>query len=221
MRAHRGLLVGWVAVAAYAALIAAVTVAALGHRDLDRSAVPEQPVAAFIAAWERSRTATFVAVGTFERRSEATGAVLASEDVVAQRPPERLHRQLGGIDGRVDDRLLVCPVGPPDSEPEPCRLGEPGGGTYAEDVDEELAGLRSLLQGDEPLYSVEVVEEGCFALTQQRIDPRAPFGVAARFCFDPATGAPSARHVTFEGGITETLVVTDIRTDVVDADLRP
>lgn len=221
MRAHRGRLVGWIAVASYAALIGAVTVAALGHRDLDRSADPQAAAVELITAWERSRTATFVATGTFERRSSVTGAVLTSEDVVAQRPPERLHRQLGGVDGRVDDRLLVCPGAPPESDPAPCQLGEPGGPTYAESVDDELAGLRSLLLGDEPLYSVDVVDEGCFSLTQERVDPRAPFGVAARLCFDPATGAPSARRITFEGGITETLVVTDIRSEVADADLRP
>lgn len=222
MRARGGLVVGWCAVALYAALLLVVTVGAVQRDDLDRSSAPGEPVGAFIEAWERSRTATFVATGTFERRSDVTGAVISSQDVVAQRPPARLHRQLGGVDGRVDDRLLVCPAPPPgSSQSPPCQLGEPGGLTYAEAVAAEVDGLRDILGAPEPLYTVQRDDEGCFALAQRRVDPRAPFGISARFCFDPATGAPTARQVAFEGGITEALVVTEVRAEVTDADLRP
>jgi hypothetical protein len=55
----------------------------------------------------------------------------------------------------------------------------------------------------------------------QRVEPRAPFGQEARFCFDEATGAPSNSRVVYEGGIVEVVAVTDIRTDVADADLQP
>jgi hypothetical protein len=53
------------------------------------------------------------------------------------------------------------------------------------------------------------------------VDPRAPFGIAASFCFDAATGATSSSKVVHEGGIAEVVVVTSIRTDVDDADLEP
>ena len=221
MRARPGLLVGWGAVGAYALLVGAVAWVAVTHDDLDRSGEPVEPVAAFIAAWERSRTATFVTVGTFERRSEVTGAVITSEDVVAQRPPARLHRQLGGIDGRVDDQLLVCPAAPPDDDAPPCQLGPSGGPTYAESVATELAGLESVLEGPAPLYTVTRAPDGCFSLSQQRVEPRAPFGIEARFCFDGAVGAPVARSVTYEGGISEILVVDEVRAEVREADLRP
>jgi hypothetical protein len=222
MRARRGLLVGWAVVGAYAALLGVVVVASLGRADLDRSTSPAEAAAAFVEAWERSRTGTFVASGTVERRSEVTGAALTSEDVVAQRPPARLHRQQGGVDGRVDDRLLLCAASPTEGDDgAPCQLGPPGGPTYAESVDEEVVGLRSLLEGPTPVYEVRVEPEGCFALEQLRPEPRAPFGVSARFCFDDATGAPTRRRVAFEGGITETLVVTQVRSDVTDADLEP
>jgi hypothetical protein len=222
MRARGGLLVGWGAVGLYAALLVVVAVGAVQREDLDRSQAAIDPVGAFIEAWERSRTGTFVATGTFERRSEVTGAVISSQDVVAQRPPARLHRQLGGIDGRVDDRLLVCPAPPPGgSQAPPCQLGAPRGSTYDEAVAAEVEGLRDILGAPEALYGVERDDDGCFALVQRRVDPRAPFGIAARFCFDPTTGAPTARQVDFEGGITESLVVTEVRAEVTDGDLRP
>lgn len=220
MRAHRGVLLGWVAVLGYAALLVAVTVAALRDPDLDRSAVTDaDPVAGFAAAWERSREATFVASGTYERTSEVTGASLSSEDVLAQRPPQRVHRQLGGVEGRDEDRLLVCPAPPAGAdERAPCRLGPPSGVSYAASVAREVDGVRSLTAGDDPLYSVREPHPGCFELRLRRIDPRAPFGVEASFCFDAATGAPTSSRVRYEGGIVEVVVVTSLRSAVTDAD---
>lgn len=227
MRARRGLILGWVSVLAYAALLGGVAVTAIGERP-DRS--PATPAEAddavaerFVEAWERSRLATFVASGTYERRSLVSGASIASEDVVAQRPPRRLHRQLGGVDGRDDDRLLVCPAPPAgeEDEREPCRLGAPGGRGYVASVESEVAGLRSLTQGPNPLYVVTAGRAGCFELELIRADPRAPFGVEASFCFDAATGAPAGSRVRHERGIEEVVVVTDIRTEVTDADLTP
>jgi hypothetical protein len=224
MRARRGVVLGWSVVAVYAGLLVWTAVDAADDPDLDRSA-PQVDEAAgrFVDAWARSRDATFVATGTYERHSDVTDATLASEDVLAQRPPRRLHRQLGGVDGRDDDRLIVCPAPPAgqEDEPEPCRLGPPGGTTYAESVQREVDGLRSLTLGDAPLYSVREREPGCFHLELLRIDPRAPFGVEASFCFDADTGAPSRTQVRHEAGIVETTVVTEIRTDVTDADLEP
>ncbi|MET0728353.1 MAG: hypothetical protein ABWZ76_08680 [Acidimicrobiales bacterium] len=225
MRARRGLLLGWVAVGAYATLLGAVSVAAL-RDDSARPVVAASPDPAaeqLVEAWERSRTATFVTTGTYERFSDVTGASLSSEDVVAQRPPRRLHRQLGGVNGRDDDRLLLCPAPPPGAtqEPEPCRLGSPGGPTYEESVDDEVAALRSLLLGGAPLYEVASGDPGCFDLELVRVHPRAPFGIAASFCFDPATGAPAGHRVRHEGGIEEVLVVAEIRSEVTSDDLEP
>lgn len=223
MRARRGLVVGWLLVIAYAVgLVVIVVTTSDGElRPGDR---PDDGTAAtaFIDAWERSRRATFVRTGTFERRREETGAVIASEDVLAQRPPQRLHRQLGGVEGREDDQLVVCPAPPPDTPAAACRLGPPGGPTYAEAVAAEVAGLRSILVDPDPLYAVVGADEaGCFELAQLRSDPRAPFGTEARFCFDATSGAPGASRVDYGGGIVELIAVTEIRTDVTDADLRP
>jgi hypothetical protein len=218
-----------VVVAAFAVALATVAAQAIVEDDLDRSrpaAVDDRPAAAaaaegFSAAWERSRTATFVASGTYERHSEVTGATLASEDVLVQRPPDRLHRQMGGVEGRRDDRLLLCPSAPAgDDAVQPCRLGPPGGDTYAEDVAEEVAGIRSLTMGPQPLYSVTPRGDDCFDLELERVDPRAPFGISASFCFDAATGAVRSSKVVHAAGISEVLIVTDIQTEVADDDLE-
>ena len=216
-------MLGVALVAGYAALLVVATLTTstgdpAGGRDGGPTAA-----ARFVEAWERSRRATYVTTGTFERRSEVTGAAIASEDVVAQRPPRRLHRQLGGVDGRNDDRLLVCPAPPPGQEddPEPCRLGAPGGRSYDQSVRREVEGVRSVVEGPDPLYAVTEAQDGCFALDLRRPDPRAPFGVGATFCFDEETGAPLRTEVRYEGGIRELVVVEEVRTEVRDADLEP
>jgi len=223
MRARRGAVWGWLVVVAYAAALVAVTVTTpdgdlrAGDRGSDASAAE-----ALVEAWERSRTATFLRHATFERRSATTGSVIASEDVLAQRPPRRLHRQLGGIAGRDDRRELLCPAGPDGREPGPCVHGVASGPTYAADVASEVAGVRSMVEGSTPLYAVAFgPDEGCFELAQQRADPRATFGVDAVLCFDPDTGAPADSRVAYAGGIVEVVAVTSIRPDVTDADLEP
>lgn len=223
MRARSGVVVGWVLVVAYATLLILAMIDGARDQDrIDRPAAGTSATDRFVTAWERSRSATFVAKGTFERRSEFTGARVSSEDFVAQRPPRRMHRQLGGVEGRNDDRLLVCPA-PPDGGDRPgaCRLGDPGGPTYAESVVAEVRALGPMVAGRNPLYTVREVTAGCFALEQIRVEPRAPFGIRARFCFDEATGAPSERRVEYEGGIVEVVAVTDVSAEVMDADLVP
>lgn len=223
MRARRGLILGWVVVALYAAALVAVASTTRdgtlrpGDRMADGDATE-----AFIDAWERSRLATFVRSGTFERRSEETGAVISSEDVLAQRPPRRLHRQLGGVDGRDDRRAIACPAAPADGDGAPaCVFGDPSGPTYDEDVATEVAALRTQVAGPSPVYAVEDIGDGCFALAQLRSEPRAAFGTEARFCFDEATGAPTDSRLRYAGGIVEVLAVSSLTSTVRDADLEP
>jgi hypothetical protein len=214
---------GWLGVAGYAAalVVAAVTTSDGELRPGDRGgdvAVAEE----LIEAWERSRTATFVRTGTFERRSRDTGSAITSEDVLAQRPPRRIHRQLGGVAGRDDRRAVLCPAPIAGSDPVPCTFGEPDGPTYAEDVQGEVDGLRSLVTGPAPVYAVGRGDDaGCFELVQLRVEPRAPFGIRAHLCFDEGTGAPTDSRVEYEGGIIEVIAVTGVRSEVTETDLRP
>ncbi|HET6966980.1 MAG TPA: hypothetical protein VFI44_01830 [Ornithinibacter sp.] len=222
MRARRGLSVGWTVVGLFAAALVVAVVTTEdselrpGSRGVDRSAAE-----GFIDAWERSRQATFVRFGTFERTSDATGATISSEDVLAQRPPRRLHRQLGGAEGRDDRRRISCPAAPTGGDELECTVGPDIGSSYEEDVAEEIAGLHSLLDGDQPVYAVVRAGDGCYDLAQQRVEPRAVFGVEASFCFDPASGAPIDHRVRYAGGVSEVLAVTGLRTTVEDADLEP
>ena len=223
MRARRGLIAGWVIVGLFAAAIVVVfaTTPDGGVQPGDRAG-DDDAASDFVEAWERSRQATFVRTGTFERRSDVTDAAISSEDLLAQRPPERLHRQLGGVDGRDDRRIIVCPAQPgDDGDPADCVFGEPAGATYDEDVADEVAALRTLVEGATPVYAVERAGDGCFALEQLRNEPRAPFGIEASFCFDDATGAPTDSQVRYAGGIVEVIAVTSITGTVDDADLQP
>jgi hypothetical protein len=223
MRARRGLVVGWVLVGCYAAALVAATVTT-EHAELRAGDRPDggEAAADFVEAWERARQATFVRTGTFERRSEVTDSVISSEDVLAQRPPQRIHRQLGGVDGRDDRQLITCPSPPEGTAPQGCTFGGDAGSTYDEDVASEVAALATLVGGSQPVYAVaRTADAGCFQLVQQRVEPRAPFGREATFCFDEETGAPTDSRVAYEGGIVEVVAVTDLRADVTDEDLRP
>ena len=223
MRARRGLIAGWVIVGLFAAaiVVALVTTPDGGVQPGDREG-DDEAASDFIDAWERSWGATFLRTGTFERRSEVTDAAITSEDLLAQRPPQRLHRQLGGVDGRDDRRIIVCPAQPgDDGDPADCVFGEPAGATYDEDVADEVAALRTLVEGATPVYAVERAGDGCFALEQLRNEPRAPFGIEASFCFDDETGAPTDSQVRYAGGIVEVIAVTSITGTVDDADLQP
>ena len=222
MRARRRQILGWVVVGLYAAALVAITVTTT-DADLppEEREGDEEATEAFVDAWERSLRATFVRSGTFERRSETTDAAITSEDVLAQRPPRRLHRQLGGVNGRDDRRTILCPAVPDGAEESRCTFGEPDGPTYEEDVVTTIANLRAFVEGPTPVYAVERAGDGCFHLTQLRVEPRAPFGVDARFCFDDATGAPIDTRVQYAGGIVEVLAVTTLTGTVRDADLEP
>jgi hypothetical protein len=217
------MVVGWVLVACFAGALVVATVTT-DDAVLRPGTRPDDGAAAadFVEAWERARLATFVRTGTFERRSDVTGSAISSEDVLAQRPPQRVHRQLGGVDGRDDRRLISCPSPPEGATPEECTLGEPEGPSYAEDVASEVAALHTLVEGEAPVYAVgRSSDRDCFDLVQLRVEPRAPFGREAQFCFDEATGAPTNSRVTYEGGIVEVVVTTDLRAEVTDQDLEP
>lgn len=220
MRARRGQVVGVVLVVGFAISLGVVALTT-PHRP--RPSVEGAPQAAveLVAAWERSRLATFVRSGTFERRRPATGAAITSDDVLAQRPPARLHRQLGGVELRDGDRQTTCtaPIG--DQPPPPCQDGPAATRSYVDDVAAEVSALRSLVTGPAPLYSVDAAGAGCFDLRQERTDPRAPFGLEARFCFDADTGAPIDSRVRYPGGVVEVIAVIELRAEVTDADLRP
>src|SRR3546814_16084018 len=101
MRRRARWALGWVVVAAYAALLVATALTTPAGRRPATGSGSDTAESALIEAWARSRTGTFVTTGTFERRSDVTGASTASEDVLAQGPPRRLpNKKIGRGAGR-------------------------------------------------------------------------------------------------------------------------
>ena len=204
---------------AAAGLVALVAVAAVevDHHGSTAAARPD-PAAELVAAWERTRTATYHATGTFERRG-AGGAHLSVPVEIAQRPPERLLRQFGEVTGRRGNRPLQCPAPVGGGELE-CHLGPPGR-SFDEVVADEVASFRRLVTGDDPLYEVEPADdEGCWRMTRTGPDPRSGFGVEAVVCVDPGTGALRSVEID-HGSVDERTTYDEITPEVTDADLEP
>lgn len=177
-----------------------------------------QDATSFLAAWERSRLATFVVTSSF-RRTLTAGGGFTGDVVTAQRPPDRLERRNGAVSGRLGNRIVRC--GTTAAGVYGCD-SSPAGGSYRRSVERDVAILRSYLDGPLPLYVVEadVVDDGCFDLTQRRPLPAPPYGTAARFCFDPSTGAPTYTEVR-RAEATDVTEATRVRAEARDADLRP
>jgi hypothetical protein len=173
---------------------------------------------AFVEAWERSRTGTFVVRSQFHRET-ARGGELDSEVVLVQRPPDYLLRQFGSVEGRLDGRLVGC-----DPDPDGQTVCRPTGERSETSYDETVAGevetfQQYFFEDAHPLYRVERADEGCFDLTLTRLLPSPPYGNEARFCFDEDTGARTfARIVRDEG--TDVTEAVEIRTDVRETDFQ-
>jgi len=212
VRARRGTIIGACVVGAYAALLVVVGVSAVVAGSDDDLAAGR-----FVSAYERSQLATYSMKGTYTRRSVSTDAEISSPVVEAQRPPERLRAQFGGVQGQIGDQLVVCGAVRGATTGKRCTWSRVA--PYKDLVAQQVAVVRTYLSGDDPLY--EVVQDGrCFDLRRTRYDPRPPYGEAARLCFDSETGALERIRVRNTGVVDET-VATELRPTVVDADLVP
>lgn len=174
---------------------------------------PPPPVDAFLTAWRRSLTGTYVAHQVVERRL-VSGRTFSSEVTLAQRPPDRIRVDSGGTDGRVGGRRFGCV---PDGG---CRLGGVAP-AYTRDVDDELRLLRAMVASETPLYAVSyrTADDGCFLLTLRARILAPPYGEDATFCFDAATGALRT-SVVHRAEATDTTTTVDLRADVRPSDLR-
>jgi hypothetical protein len=178
----------------------------------------EEAAGAFLMAWHRSRTGTFVVRSDFHRET-ARGGELDSEVLLVQRPPDYLLHQFGGVEGRLDDRAVGC-----SPDPDGRTVCEPTGDeletSYDDKVADEVATFVSYFAADDhPLYRVRRTEPGCFDLTLTGLRPSPPYGDKARFCFDDATGALTYVRIERPEG-TDVTEVVDIRTDVRDSDFQ-
>jgi hypothetical protein len=176
---------------------------------------------AFLEAWDRSRRATFRSVSEFRRVSASTGAELTDRIVVAQRPPDRLSVDGDGASGLVDGRRLACTYREQRLHCEDAAAQV----TLEEETRRQLDTLTDYVTGDDRLYTVEAlgtepVVGDCYGLTLARNLFAPPLGEAARYCFDPATGAPTFTRIERVEADDETRVVS-LSDEVDDADLDP
>lgn len=198
---------------AAAAAITAVLVAVLPGDPERTQPTPADPEG-FVAAYERSRTAELLVDSTFTRTFN-DGRELAYETILVQRPPDDvLVVGAGSASGRLGGRITRCNATAADAPPDCIRSEDAR--PYAEQVAEEVADLRTLLDG---VYDLERDDAGCWILTLVVVLPDAPYGGAARFCFDDGTGALRSLEVRRPEAVERTEAVT-IATVVDDADLR-
>ena len=207
-----------------AGIVAGVLVGAAGVAAMvvtDETTEDDQPAEsgaaarAFVAAWDRRLRGTWVVTATFTRTFNDR-RTLTGEIREAQRPPDRLRRGLGSTEGRVGDRRLACTA--VEGAATQCR--EAGAALpYDEEVRRELGLLSGYVRGRDRLYAV-TEDGGCFRLRLLRRLLAPPYGDAARFCFDGATGALRSVEVRRDRALDETRAI-EIRATVTDADLSP
>jgi hypothetical protein len=203
------------AVAVLVVLIDLVVVVARLAEDDDTAGPPAEEL---LAAYERSRNATFAVDRTFTR-TFPDGRSITYDELLVQAPPDdRLLVGGGAASGRLDGRLLRC-------------AANPGGGTrcfegeeaepWADEVAKEVGDLGSLVLGPDRVYDVETgPDDGCFTLVLIVPMLAPPYGERAVFCYDETTRAPTRIeiHRTEASDVVETV---EIRPVVTEADLRP
>jgi len=225
----------WVAAGVVAGALAAGAVVASGALDgddggadaggEDAAAIAEQRAAdadAFVEAYERSRTGTYVVESVFQRTFPG-GSGFTSSATIAQRPPNRVERRLGSVTARVDGRVVLCST--TGDGRYRCQSGR-SRRSYRSVVEREVDTLRGYVEGDVPLYAVDADEAGspegqaCFDLEQVRPLPAPPYGTAARFCFDDDTGALVLLRIERDEA-TDVTTATSVRGTVRDRDVEP
>ncbi len=203
--------------------LAATGLIASGTLDDRATAAPAKPATAdFLAAFQRSLTGTYVVNATYTRTLDCTatqpqcvpGQTMQSAALVVQRPPDHLRRQLGDVEGAIGGHVIACDTqanGQLQCGPTPTTE------SFTASVASQMSALRGYFAGPIPLYSVVHDGSGCFALTQVREYPSAPYGSAARMCFDPATGALTYVKRWLEGA-TDVFQAVHVTGQVTDAD---
>jgi hypothetical protein len=171
---------------------------------------------AFLDAWHRFRTGTFMVQLRFERSITGKDSPLISDGILVQRPPRRVIRAFGNESTVSGADARSCELG--ENASSLCGP-EQSTGPYDVQVAEELSILSQYFSGDAPLYRVEAGGSGCFRLFLYRAMPLPPYGDSAQFCFDAATGAMSLFETTTADG-TDRTIAQNISTTVTDADFE-
>ena len=215
-----GIVVGVVAVLGGAALLLNDDASGddpLAPVELSFPAVEHDPQAAedLVVAWNRWRTATFVSVGTWTRTLDDSDEPLTGQAYTAQEPPRRVVVRLGAVIESIDGSVVTC-----DNPEEPvivpgCSEVE-GVLSYDDRLRSEMSLVLNYVIGDQRIYDVADVD-GCFQVELIPAALRSPWGRAARFCFDEASGVLQSSRVRRQSAVDEEITLS-IRADVSDAD---
>jgi hypothetical protein len=168
----------------------------------------------FLDAWDRFRNGTFVVDLRFERTVSGKDEPLVSAGILVQQPPRRVVRAFGNESSVYADGAQTCELG--DDASSLCSAARPTE-PYDVQVARELSILSQYFSGDSPLYRVEAPTPGCFRLFLYRPMPLPPYGDAAQFCFDAATGAMTLFETTTASG-SDRSIAEGITTTVTEAD---
>jgi hypothetical protein len=209
-----------------------VTVAVLGGGSESRpprvvtttapAAVPEPILRQeFLEAYERSRRAIWLIRYDFTRRLR-NGSKLDLSVISLNRPPDHLRVGLGGINGVVGGRTIVCD----DVNGEFLCAPEGAVIPFEEELAGEVSELRDVLQAPAKWYAVEggaerkVAGEMARCYTMRRIVnvPSPPYGNRAESCFATADDAPLLNRVERREGVDER-IAREISRQVTDADI--
>lgn len=171
-----------------------------------------------VVAWNRWRTASYVSTGTWTRTLDGSDSPLTGDAYTAQLPPRRLILRLGSVVESIDGTVLTC-----DNPAEPvivpgCSEVE-GLLSYDDRLRSEMSLVLNYVRGPQRIYDVAEVE-GCFHVELIPAALRSPWGRAAQFCFDEASGALRSSRVRRQSAVDEEVVAV-ISTDVSDADFLP
>jgi hypothetical protein len=197
-----------------------LTVVAAIFGDEGRQGDPVDAPQRFLDAWARSRAATYRSVADFTRTSNTTGAALTYQVTVAQRPPDRFRVDNTGARGLVDGQRLTCTFHDGRLRCQSAAARR----TYDEEVADQLASLEGYVTGDQPLYRTDAdldTDAGdCFELSLEHRIVAPPLGIVSRYCFDPATGAPTDTRVEAVEAV-DVIHNVQLEAEVTDADLDP
>jgi hypothetical protein len=166
--------------------------------------------AELIEAWRRWRLLSVHVTSTYVRTVNGE-VVLRGGDVLAQRPPEEVHRTGGEVVALIDGERIVCT----DAVDGRSRCESSGSFDRAALIDAELAGFAEAVGGDDPDY-VLGWRDGCFVLTRRVPLLAPPLRDQATYCFD-ADGVLVVAELRDDVAVDRTEAV-EIR-PVEDADL--
>jgi hypothetical protein len=170
---------------------------------------------AFVQAWSKSRSGSFVVDSSWQRQLD-DGSTLDAAELLVQAPGRRIVRQFGGITGEIDGRSIDCYTAPGSGFQ--CIPGQPTLQSFDEEVAAEAGDVRDAIRAPGgPRYRVRTDDHGCYELTQTRAYPDPTFGRNATLCFDEDSGALRSSERHFDD-VVERIRAVSIRTQIQPSD---